>query len=172
MRVAAVDAVEPVLPACRRKYREPADHGDHRQAVPRSAVVQIAANGAFHATAGPPMQSNSCAASDPQGTAGADLPDPKHQQVESTAQGLTLSSEWTGDHPAQPGLVRRYQLCPNLTRLCTWWPSWIGSAARCWLGGCPTAWKPTSVLKEALIPRLVGRCERQVKPENQTAPTQ
>ncbi len=23
----------------------------------------------------------------------------------------------------------------------TWWPSWTGTAATCWLGGCPTPWR-------------------------------
>jgi len=49
--------------------------------------------------------------------ADADLSDAQHQQEASPAQGLAISSERSGDHLAQPGLVCRYQLHPDAAGL-------------------------------------------------------
>ncbi len=97
-----------------------------------------------------------------QDAADADLSDAQHQQEASLAQGLAISAEGAGDHPAQPGppLVtfalrmhcRSVSVSISATSrcggaFCISAPSWTGSAARSWLGGCRTAWRRTSVVR-------------------------
>ena len=49
---------------------------------------------------------------------------------------------WSSPNPTRCGR-RTSPTCPWPVASCTWWPSWIGTAAMCWLGACPTPWMPT-----------------------------
>ena len=43
----------------------------------------------------------------------SDLPEAQHQQAEQGTQGLSVSSQGLGHHPAQSGLVQRHKLYPD-----------------------------------------------------------
>jgi len=54
----------------------------------------------------------------------------------------------------------------------TWWPSWIGTAARCWPGDCRTRWAPTSALRRWRRPcATTGRRTSSTQTRARSSPT-
>ena len=85
---------------------------------------------------------------------------PKTSEPASAAQNPSLPAAAYGDRAAEPGLVRRRDLHPDAARLPLprrhHGPSTSsgGRAARSWLGGCRTRWRPTSASRHWRRPSL------------------
>ena len=97
--------------------RQSARHASHRRAVPRDALVRLAADGAVSATQRLVCRAPSPPPADDQDGFGADLSAAEDQRTASAAQDLSVSAASPDDRPAEPGLVRRHHLHPDAARL-------------------------------------------------------
>ena len=132
MQAAVSGALRPLLPAARRKRREPEIHGDHRPAVSRDAMVWVGANGPLYATRGASMRAASGPSADEADASGSDSSGAEDQQEAPGAQDLSVSSEGLDHHPPQSGRVARTSATSRCAvGSCIWSRSWTGTAARC-----------------------------------------